>query len=55
MTTTDPGNKGPRSVSWLVDSAADVHVCNDRNLMTETMISPQGLEVRLLTACHPDA
>lgn len=27
--------RGPRDASWLVDSAADVHVCNDRSLMTE--------------------
>ena len=27
--------KGPRDASWLVDSAADVHVCNHRSLMTE--------------------
>lgn len=27
--------RGPRNASWLVDSAADVQVCNDRILMTE--------------------
>ena len=27
--------EGPRQNCWLVDSAADVHVCNDRSLMTE--------------------
>lgn len=26
---------GPRENCWLVDSAADVHVCNDKRLMTE--------------------
>ncbi len=26
--------KGPRDASWLVDSVAGVHVCNDQSLMT---------------------
>ncbi len=27
--------QGPQSASWLVDSAADVYVCNDKELMTD--------------------
>lgn len=27
--------EGPCHNCWLIDSAADVHVCNDRSLMTE--------------------
>lgn len=26
--------EGPRQNCWLVDSAADVHVCNDKSIMT---------------------
>lgn len=32
--------EGPRQNCWLVDSAADFHVCNDRSLMTEYQKQP---------------
>lgn len=32
--------EGPRHNCWLIDSAADVHVCNDLSLMTEYYDKP---------------
>lgn len=32
--------RGPKESCWLVNSAADVHVCNDKRLMTNFMENP---------------
>ena len=35
--------EGPRNHCWLVDPPADVHVCNDRSLMTEYKEQPTSV------------
>ncbi len=35
--------EGPRNHCWLVDSSADVHVCNDRSLITEYKEQPTSV------------
>ena len=35
--------EGPQNNCWLVESAADVHVCNNRSLITESKEQPTSL------------